>query len=265
MRLPQQPIRWTALPRGGVRPAPAAVMPHLSPVRPRNVGCPLLPGAEATPSSSLACRGSQDFEVLRGARWVAGSAGFPVTYEVTGVTCEWFERKEPCSHLSQMPFVTNVCVVDVSHLFSRVCHMPDRMTVSTMTVHREGFSCREQTRRLRHLESRPLCLLQWAAVPREASALLEAPQTPDVPQPRTGPHPPPPPSVARRQGGVPCMAELRLGRIFGVRGCEPRQQRGCQRLPAPEAVLVSGPGGKGGWPVIRSHLYYLRWRKPVTA
>lgn len=167
MRLPQQPIRWTALPKGGVRPAPAAVMPHLSPVRPRNVGCPLLPGAEATPSSSLACRGSQDFEVLRGARWVAGSAGFPVTSEVTGVTCEWFERKEPCSHLSQMPFVTNVCVVDVSHLFSRVCHMPDRMTGSTMTVHREGFSCREQTRRLRHLESRPLCLSRWAAVPRK--------------------------------------------------------------------------------------------------
>lgn len=98
---------------------------------------------------------------------MAGSAGFPVTYEVTCVTCEWFERKEPYSHLSQMPFVTNVCVVDVSHLFSRVCHMPDRMTVSTMTVHREGFSCREQTRRLRHLESRPLCLLQWAAVPRK--------------------------------------------------------------------------------------------------
>lgn len=55
----QQPTRRTPLPRAGVRPPSAAAMPHLSPVRPGNGGRPLLPGATATPSSGLACRGSQ--------------------------------------------------------------------------------------------------------------------------------------------------------------------------------------------------------------
>lgn len=72
----------------------------LSPARPRNVARPLLPGAGAAPSCSLACGGSRDSAVLGGARWVAGCAGFPATCEVTRATCAWYEQGEPCSRVS---------------------------------------------------------------------------------------------------------------------------------------------------------------------